>query len=305
MAAEAAVHHLNEHFGLDLWLVTQVVDDQQRVVAVAGHWEALAVPGTDFSWRESFCLSMVERRGPTLAPDVLAIPGYAALATGVLARVRAYVGVPLEGDGGAFFGTLCAYAGSPQQEAPDDLLTTVELVGQMLSTILAHEQVALARSHEAAAAYSLAERDQRTGLLNRRGWDAALTREDHRMERYGSRAGILTGAIEHPARVDGATDDPADEDLSAQCAEVLTTTGRPGDVQARLERDEFAVLAIECDALCLQAIQARLRVEMRTAGVPVTIGAANRRVGEHLTETNARAQAAMNADRRRLQHRRS
>lgn len=299
LAAEAAVHHLNEHFGLDLWLVTHVKDGRQRVVAAAGHWDALAAPGTDFSWRESFCLSMVERRGPTLAPDVLAIPGYAALATGVLARVRAYVGVPLEGDGGAFFGTLCAYAGSPQQQAPEDLLSTVELVGQMLSTILAHEQVALARSHEAAAAHSLVERDHRTRLLNRRGWDAALTREDHRVERYGSQAGILCGVIAHPARVDGAIADPAEEDWLARCAEVLTATGRPGDVQARLEGDEFAVLAIECDALCLQAIQASLRVEMRTAGVPFTIGAANRRVGEHLPETHARARAAMNADRRR------
>jgi len=294
------VQHLNARFGLDLWLVTHVVDDQQTVVAAAGHWEALAVPGTDFSWRESFCLSMVERRGPTMAPDVLTIPGYAALATGVLARVRAYLGVPLEGDGGAFFGTLCAFAGAPQQGAPEDLLSTVELVGQMLSTILAHEQVALARSHEAAMAYALAERDHRTGLLNRRGWEAALVREDHRVDRYGSSAGILTATVEQPGRADHAAH-PAAEHLLALCAEVLIATSRPGDVQARLEGEEFTVLAIECDARCLQAIQAKLRVEMRTAGVPVTIGVANRRVGEHLTETSARAHAAMNADKRRRQ----
>lgn len=305
LAADAAVQHLNARFGLDLWLVTHVVDDQQTIVAAAGHWEALAVPGTDFSWRESFCLSMVERRGPTMAPDVLLVPGYAALATGVLARVRAYLGVPLEGDGGAFFGTLCAFAGTPQQGVREDLLSTVELVGQMLSTILAHEQVALARSHEAAMAYALAERDHLTGLLNRRGWEAALTREDHRVDRYGSGAGILTGKIKDPERVEGTTAHPADENLVARFAEVLSSNGRPGDVQARLEGGEFAVLAIECDARCLQAMQAKLRIEMRTAGVPVTIGVASRRVGEHLTDTTARAQAAMNAGQRHQQERRT
>lgn len=301
LAANAAVQHLNERFGLDLWLVTHVVDDQQTVVAAAGHWEALAAPGTDFSWRESFCVSMVERRGPTMAPDVLTIPAYAATATGVLARVRAYLGVPLEGDDGVFFGTLCAFAGTPQREAPKELLRVVEVVGQMLSTILAHEQVALARSHEAATAYAWAERDLCTGLLNRRGWEAALIKENHRVDRYGSSAGILAATIEHPKQVDGTTAHPASEHLLVQCAEVLTATGRPGDVHARLEGEEFAVLAIECDARCLQAMQAKLRVELRTAGVPASIGVANRRVGEHLTDTSSRAQAAMNADKRRRQ----
>jgi diguanylate cyclase len=300
LAAEAAVQHLYERFGLDLWMVTHVVDDHQTVVASAGHWEALATPGTDFSWRASFCMSMVEQRGPTMALDVLSIPDYAAAATGVLARVRAYVGIPLEGDGGEFFGTLCAFAGTPQEAAPEHLLSTVGLVGQMLSTILAHEQVALARSHEAATAYALAERDQRTGLLNRRGWEAALAREDHRVDRYGSSAGILTASIEHPERGDASQDHSAAKDLLAQCAELLTTTtDRPGDVHARLDHEEFAVLAIECDARCLQAMQAKLRVVMRTAGIPVTMGVASRRMGEHLTETCARAQTAMRADHRR------
>lgn len=305
LAADAAVQHLNERFGLDLWLVTQVSGDQQTVVAAAGHWADLARPGTSFSWPDSFCVSMVDQRGPMLAPDVLTIPAYAAAATGVLARVRAYVGVPLEGDASSFFGTLCAFAGTPQSGPPKDLLSVVELVGQMLSTILAHEQVALARSHEAATAYALTERDHRTGLLNRRGWEAALLREDQRMQRYGSRSGVVAATIETPQWVGGPNADMTGEDLCERCAQVLTATGRPGDVQARLAGEEFAVLAIECDARSLQAIQAKLRVDLRTAGVPVSIGVAARHVGEPLSETSARARTAMDAERRRRQARRS
>ena len=126
LAAQAAVQHLDTRFALDLWLVTHVEQDRQAVVASAGRWAALAAPGTDFSWRESFRVAMLERRGPTWAPDVSTIPGYAAVATGVLAQAQAYVGVPLEGNDGEFFGTLCAYAGTPQQDAPADLLSTVE-----------------------------------------------------------------------------------------------------------------------------------------------------------------------------------
>ncbi len=301
LAADAAVRHLNGRFGLDLWLVTHVVGDEQTVVASAGNWEALAAPGTDFSWRDSLCVSMLEQRGPTLALDVLAIPAYAAAATGVLARVRAYVGVPLEGEGGVLFGTLCAFAGTSRPQAPEDLLSTVELIAQMLSTIVTHEQVASARSNEAAMAYALAERDHRTGLLNSRGWHSALVREDQRLARYGSKAGILTAIIERRDRAESSTEAPDAEDLLTRCAEVLNGTGRPGDVQARLSGEEFAVLAIECDPHCLRALQAQLRTELRRAGVPVTIGAANRRVGEHLADTTARARAAMTADKRRRQ----
>lgn len=301
LAADAAVQHLNERFGLDLWMVTHVVDDQQIVVASAGHWKELARPGSEFCWADSFCLSMLERRGPMLAPDVLTVPAYAATATGVLARVRAYVGVPLEGDSGVFFGTLCAIAGTPQTEAPDDLLSVVELVGQMLSTILAHEQVALARSQEAAAAYALAERDDRTGLLNHRGWQAALRREDQRLERYGSHAGVLAATIERPGLVDDTDGDPKGEDLRKRCAQVLAATSRPGDVQAQFAPDEFAVLAIECDSRCLKALEVKLRIDLRTAGVPVSTGAAARRVGEHLSATSDRARAAMATERRRRQ----
>ncbi|MDQ2756586.1 MAG: diguanylate cyclase [Actinomycetota bacterium] len=285
-------------------MVTHVVDDQQIMVASAGHWAELARPGTAFCWADSFCLSMIERRGPMLAPDVLTVPAYAATATGVLARVRAYVGVPLEGDSGVFFGTLCAIAGTPQPDAPDDLLSVVELVGQMLSTILAHEQVALARSQEAATAYALAERDHHTGLLNRRGWQAAVRREDQRLERYGSHAGVLAATIERLGHLDDTEDDLEGDDLRERVAEVLAATSRPGDVQAQLTADEFVVLAIECDARCLKALEVKLRIDLRTAGVPVSTGTATRRVGEHLTDTSDRARAAMATERRRRQARR-
>ncbi len=299
------MQHLSARFGLDLWMVTQVVDDQQVVVASAGHWAELARPGTAFCWADSFCVSMVERRGPMLAPDVLAVPAYAATATGVLARVRAYVGVPLEGDCGVLFGTLCAIAGTAQPEVPDDLLSATELVAQMLSTILAHEQVALTRSEEAATAYALAERDHRTGLLNPRGWQAAVRREDQRLERYGSYAGVLAATIERPRHVDDVGADPAGDDVRERCAEVLAATSRPGDVLAQLAADEFVVLAIECDARCLKALEVKLRIDLRTAGVPVSTGVAARRVGEHLGATTDRARAAMASERRRRQARRT
>lgn len=286
LAAAAAVEHLDARLGLDLWLVTAVRGADQEVIASAGPWAALAAPGTLFSWADSFCLRMVDRQGPTVAPDVRAVPAYAAAATGVLSRVRAYVGVPLEGDDGVVFGTLCAFAGDAQPDTLADSLDVVELVGRMLSTILAREQFARDRSAEAAQAHALAGEDAVTGLRNRRGWLAALEQEHQRCQRYGSTPSVLSVQLHTPDRL-------------VEGAEVLRASGRPGDLVARVGGEEFGVLAVECAGPHSRALLTRLRIGLRTAGLTATAGAATRRTGEALEATWERARAERERDARR------
>jgi diguanylate cyclase (GGDEF)-like protein len=299
LAAEAGVRHLHEQLGLDLWLVTHVEGDELVVVASAGPWEQQMPAGTRVPWTTAFCSRMVDRAGPVCAPDVLGVPAYAPLVAGVFARVRAYVGVPLEGDDGRFFGTLAAVSGSQQPRTLSASLPVVQLVAQMLSTIVAREQMAQARSAEAAAAYALAERDQLTGLHNRRGWVRALEQEDTRCRRYGGQAGLLALDLDELKQVNDTAGHTAGDELLALCAEVLQATSRPGDTVARTGGDEFAVLAVECDPAALRALEVRLRLQLRTAGVRASTGRATRRPGEHLSETWHRADAAMYAAKRR------
>ena len=174
LAAAAAVDHLHGQLGMDLWLVAHVEGDEFVVIASAGPWDELMPPGTRVPWAAAFCSRMVARAGPVCAPDVLGVPAYAPLVSGAFGLVRAYLGVPLEGEDGRFFGTLSAVSGTRQPSTLPDAMGTVQLVGQMLSTIVAREHMAQARSAEAAAAYALAERDPLTGLRNRRGWLAAM-----------------------------------------------------------------------------------------------------------------------------------
>ena len=104
----------------------------------------------------------------------------------------------------------------------------MQLVGQMLSTIVAREQMAQARSADAAAAYALAERDQLTGLRNRRGWVTALEHEEIRCRRYGSAAGVLVLDLDELKHVNDTGGHAAGDELLALCAEVLQATQPPG-----------------------------------------------------------------------------
>ena len=289
------MQHLDDLVGLDLWLVTAVEGSQQTVVAASGGWAGFAPAGTTFPWTDSFCSRMVGREGPVVAPDVAVVPAYAQVAVGPLADVRAYVGVPLEGEDGVVFGTLCGFAGQPQDEGLSGCLTSVQLVGRMLSTILAREQFAQTRSQEAAAAYALVERDALTGLRNRRGWESALEQENTRCQRYGAVASVLTLELDAPP----PSADAGADDRLGRCAEVLRRSCRPGDVLARLDRREFGVLALECDPVSARALLTRLRVALRTAGLSASAGAATRRAGEHLDEASARAVEDVRRDQRR------
>ena len=304
LAAAAGVRLLHEQLGLDLWLVTHLERDELEVVASAGPWEELMPPGTRLPWTAAFCSKMVRRAGPVCAPDVLDVPAYAPLVSGVFGRVRAYVGLPLEGDDGQFFGTLSAVSGTRQPASLTASLPVVQVVGQMLSTIVAREQVAQARSADAAAAYALAERDQLTGLANRRGWVTALEHEQTRCHRYGSAASVLVLDLDELKQVNDTGGHAAGDELIALCAEVLRVTCRPGDTVARTGGDEFAVLAVECDAMSLRALEVRLRLQLRTAAVSAATVGATRRPGEHLADTWKRSDAMMYQDKRRRGRRR-
>lgn len=294
VAAQAAVQELAADLGLDLWLVTAVQDDQQVVVAAAGPWSALATPGTTFAWQDSFCLRMTARQGPTVAPDVHEVPAYAAVATGVLSQVRAYVGVPLEGEDGRFFGTLCAFAGDPQPDALLQVLPRVQFAAQVLSTLLAGEQFARSRSEEAVAAHALAGEDPLTRLGNRRAWETALRHEQERVQRYGTTAAVVLLDV---LRADGPDADK--DELLTSAAAVLRAVARPVDVLARLGGHEFGVLAVQGTPAGVQALSSRLRVHFRAAGLVVAVGGAVRRVGEDLAGTWERADAGLGRDRAR------
>ncbi len=299
LAADAAVQHLHAQLGMDLWLVTHLEGDEAVVVASAGSWDALMPPGTRVPWSAAFCSLMVGRAGPVCAPDVLDVPAYVPLAAGVFSRVRSYLGVPLEGDDRELFGTLSAVSGTAQPATLSSSMPVAQLVGRMLSTIVTREQVASARSADAAAAYALAQQDQLTGLCNRRGWVRALEHEQGRSSRYGSAASVLVLDLDDLKRVNDTGGHAAGDELIALCAEVLRMTSRPGDTVARTGGDEFAVLAVECDDGALHALAARVREQLHAAGVRASSGGATRRPGEQFSETWKRADAQMYEDKRR------
>jgi diguanylate cyclase len=287
-AASAALRLLSQQLPeMDLWLVTCVNADGQYVVASEGRWAGAAGPGSRFAWQSSFCVRMVDGRGPTLAVDVGAVPAYREAAVGPLAKVRAYLGVPLWLGEGSLFGTLCAFAGTAQPDTVSGHLPLVAMTARMLSSLITSEHAAHDRSVEAATAYAVANRDPVTGLHNQRGFAAVCESEDARCRIFGRHASVVQVGIEPPV----------DQEDLIRCAEVITACCAGCDTVSRMPGHRLAVLAVETDLVAARALGARLRQALHGAGFGVSIGVASRRAGERLVDTSRRADQALLRDR--------
>jgi diguanylate cyclase (GGDEF)-like protein len=99
----------------------------------------------------------------------------------------------------------------------------------------------------------LALTDELTGLLNRRGFDEALTREHARQLRSGRPVALLLVDIDHFKRVNDTWGHPAGDATLHRLGGLLTAMFRPADVVGRFGGEEFGVVI--GDSLPEQALE--------------------------------------------------
>ncbi|MCW2666689.1 MAG: histidine kinase, partial [Frankiales bacterium] len=271
-----ALQLLQQRHGLDLWMVTRVRDGAQSVVVARGV-VGMPVPADAVQpWAQSYCRLMVAGGAPRVAPRAADVPAYASAKATARFGIAAYIGVPLLATDGTLFGTLCALSATEQPESLRDALPDVELVARLLSTVLAKEAAALERSYEAAQAYARADRDQLTGLLNPRGWQARLLVEEERCRRHGRSASVLAIDLDDLRRVNVELGAGSGDHVLRTAADVLLRGCRSIDVVARTGGDEFAVLLAESGLAQARGLAARLQRALLIEGVRASTAASAR-----------------------------
>ncbi|PPK92672.1 diguanylate cyclase (GGDEF)-like protein [Kineococcus xinjiangensis] len=294
-AADAVLAHLQERFGMDLWVVTRVREGSQEVhVARSG---AFRIPqGTPLPWLDSLSRQIHAGSAPRVATDARIEMAFGAPGVDRRFRVGAYLGVPLLTEEGHLRGTLCAFSGNRQ---PDELaleLPVVELFARLLSTLLAKEEFAHERSEVAAAAYAMANRDPLTGVLNRRGWERALDAEEQRCLRGGRCSAVAVVDLDGLSQINDSLGHEAGDELLVRAARALESAVRPCDQVARVEGDVFGLIAADAGGEGVRAWAARLGCALRAAGVQASIGAAASSPDRPLSDAWHAADAAMRAD---------
>ena len=274
-AATQVLDFLHARFGMGLWMVTRTAGDDWVVLHAQDDTYGVE-PGAVLRWSDSFCARMVRGEGPRVAIDAQSVPAYQEAPITRQVPIGSYVGVPLTTGDGELFGTLCAIDPSPQSEEMAAEQPLIELQGRLLSSLLATELRGLDTIRRAEAAERLADRDALTGLLNRRGWDAAMAAEEARCARFASPASLLALDLDGLKTVNDTHGHAAGDDLIMRTAQLLRRSCRSTDVVARLGGDELGILAVETTTEDGHRLRGRLRRILAEAGVEVSIGVAGR-----------------------------
>jgi diguanylate cyclase (GGDEF)-like protein len=272
-ACELVVDHLTRIAPMGLWAVTRVHRGDQILLAAQGDGYPVAT-GTVLPYAASFCRSMVSGAAPRIAPDVGAVPEYAAAAAVCPFPVSAYVGTPIVAPGGELFGTVCGYDAQRQPESPERLQPLLDLLSSLLSAVLAGDLHATEAARELEQARREADLDPLTGLLNRRGWSRYVRAEEQRFRRFGDPACVVVIDLDQLKVVNDTSGHAAGDRYIRRAAEVLAETVRAGDVLARLGGDEFGIVAVGATIDHGRELVDRAERAMAAAGIAGSFGLA-------------------------------
>jgi diguanylate cyclase (GGDEF)-like protein/PAS domain S-box-containing protein len=115
----------------------------------------------------------------------------------------------------------------------------------------------------------LADHDQLTGLLNRRGFEAVLNGHMAHVRRYGDRGGLLVLDLDNFKSVNDTLGHAAGDQVIARAGVMLRRRIRESDFAARLGGDEFAVLLVETDPVGARRVaEAMVREAANDLAVP-------------------------------------
>lgn len=301
-ASKSALRLLRQQLGHDLWMVTRVEGDDLVVLDCLDFAYRLR-PGDVLPWSATLDWRMAHGQGPRVAPRVADVAAYATAGLTSAMRIESYVGVPMLHEG-KLFGTLTGLHPSPLLDSVVGLLPTVELLADLLSTILALEVKASQVIRRAERAEVEAHVDPLTQLGNRLAWTKTLIDEEHRCRRYGRPACVISVDLDGLKRANDTLGHEAGDQLLRTAAIVLRRVSRMCDQVSRVGGDEFAVLAVEASELEGRALLDRIALAFANAGVEASVGMAVREGHSTLEETWKAADAAMyRHKRRRLQER--
>lgn len=116
----------------------------------------------------------------------------------------------------------------------------------------------------------IANRDELTGVMNRRGFEAVFRRELERAGRYGHPTALLLLDVDHFKQVNDTHGHPAGDVVLQAVAEEVVGAVRGVDRVGRWGGEEFAVLLPETDLPAAARVAERIRylVERRVVDTP-------------------------------------
>ena len=291
-ASALVVDYLKQAVPLGYWAVTRYDGERQLYLEVRDDAYGLQA-GDSHPWEDTFCCRMHGGRGPQIAPDAMAVPAYAETDAAKDLTIGSYVGIPIVRPDQGLFGTLCGIDPAVHGEELEHHAPLLQMLGSLLSMVLASDLARTELEREREHAREEATTDALTGLLNRRGWDLAVEREEARCRRFGDPSSVLVIDLDRLKVINDTHGHQAGDQHILKAAKALTASVRGYDHVARIGGDEFAVVVTGMTPTQTQDLVTRIHATFDAAGVSGSIGHAPYTIVAGFPGAFAEADAAM------------
>jgi diguanylate cyclase (GGDEF)-like protein len=179
----------------------------------------------------SFCTHTIQQREPLIIEDADLDPRFAGtLLVAGPPYVKSYAGIPLRTPEGYNIGSLCAMDTRPRRFSPAD----VAILANFASIVCDELELRM-----------IAQVDQLTGALTRRGFVEQAEREIARARRYDRVGTLVMLDLDHFKSVNDTHGHAIGDRVLQKVAEIIGATLRPSDVFGRLGGEEFGILLPE------------------------------------------------------------
>jgi diguanylate cyclase len=269
-AAEAVIELIAGDPGFALWTVAKV--EGERWIPLARHDRHYGLcRGTPLGWLDVLCSRAVAGELPLAVSATAEAPGLREMLQSLAVEVGAYVCQPIHDSDGSLFGAVCGFDPRPSSADAAILSRRVRAAAQVLTSYLSLEERIEDTRRRAERAELESRTDPMTGLLNRRGWELAMTQEQARIARTGGSAAVVLVDLDGLKRVNDSSGHDAGDALILRCARVLANQIRARDVVGRLGGDEFAMLLARIDRPVAGQVIDRIRQALINARVHCTL----------------------------------
>jgi len=296
-AAKNVLQFLHNHFDFDLWMITRTTEEDWIVLHAVDNGYNVRT-GDCFKWADSFCSRMVKGEGPRIAPRSEEVSVYKSAAIGQQVPIKSYIGMPLYNAGGEIFGTLCAIDPCVQNDAILEHQGLLDLLVSLLNTVLISDLRNIDQQRRVEILEDQALLDGLTGVLNRRGWDIAVERENSQARQLGIPCGVVIIDLDELKPINDTAGHEAGDKLLIDAAVALRKDLGGLEILARLGGDEFGILCVESTESKLDALVTKLRASLVESGIKASIGYANTRTGTDIIEARKLADARMYNEKR-------
>lgn len=270
-ASSEVVDYLSAVVPMGLWAVTRVVGDRQIILYAKDRAYGFGA-GAERPFSGSPCWAMASGAAPQIAPDVAAVAAYSGLVENTKVPMGAYIGAPIVEADGHLFGTVCGFNPQPLSETLMEQQPLLGLLSNLLSSVLGADQAATAAQRQVEESQREADTDALTGLLNRRGWDRYIAREEERFRRFGDQASVVVLDLDRLKTINDIQGHEAGDQHIRHSARVLSTAVRAGDILARLGGDEFGLViaGLSVDLVAQRVL--RMEDSLESAGIAGSFG---------------------------------